>query len=54
MRSATTVLLAFLAVIVLSGCDLAEGILKFGFWSGVVLVVVIGGVIWLVARMVKR
>lgn len=51
------VLLALLAVVVtvaLPGCDLAEGILKIGFWGGVIVVVLIVGVVWFVARSVRK
>lgn len=55
MTQRTPIMITLLAlVLVLSGCDLLEGILKIGFWSGVIVVVLIVGVIWLVARMFTR
>jgi len=39
----------------LSGCELASGIFKAGFWSGILIVVaVIGLIIYLVGRAGKK
>jgi hypothetical protein len=35
----------------LTGCAVVGGIFKAGFWSGIILViVVVGGLIWLIGR----
>jgi len=37
-----------------AGCDVIGGIFKLGFWTGLILVVVVIGAIILIARMFKR
>ncbi|MBD0285897.1 MAG: hypothetical protein ICV79_10810, partial [Flavisolibacter sp.] len=38
--------------VTLSSCDLAKGIFKAGFWTAIILIVlVVGVIIWLVGRM---
>ena len=41
----------FIAALTLGGCEIAADIFKAGVWVGVVLVVVIvGGIIWMVSK----
>lgn len=55
MKKDTALLLPLVAfMFLLSGCQLLEGVLKLGFWSGAILVVILIGVIWLVARAFQR
>ena len=42
-----------LVVVAVSGCELAGDILEFGFWTGVVIVVVVVAIIWAIARAMK-
>lgn len=45
--------LAFIAILAstLSSCELVEGIFKAGFWSGVIIVVIVLAlIIWLLAK----
>lgn len=51
MRPLTRTALSLLAVVGLSGCELAGDLVEFGFWGGVVLVVVVVGVIALAAKL---
>lgn len=39
-----------LAVLLLSGCELIGDLLKLGFWTGVIVVVLVIGVIWAIMR----
>ncbi len=43
-----------LMLLVLPGCDLVGGILKFGFWVGVIVLIVIIAIIWAIVRFVRR
>ena len=46
------VLLVLLLAFVVSGCSLAGGIFKAGFWSGIILVVIVAiGLMFLVTKM---
>lgn len=53
-RRSTFVVPLLALTVLLSGCDLVKGILKFGFWSGVIIVLVIIAIIWFVARLFGR
>jgi hypothetical protein len=51
-RAVPQVLLVLFLAFVVSGCNLAGGIFKAGFWSGIVLVVLIAvGLMFLVTKM---
>ena len=43
-------LLLILAASVLSGCELIGDILAFGFWTGVIVVVIVVAIIWAIVR----
>lgn len=35
----------------LAGCDLVGDIFEFGFWTAVVLIVIVGLIIWAITRL---
>lgn len=45
--------LALLSVLLLSSCDLVEGIFKAGVFGGILLTVLIIGLIWWMIRKVR-
>ena len=50
--AAIQVLLVFFLALAVSGCNIAGGIFKAGFWSGIILVVLIAvGLMFLVTKM---
>ncbi len=51
-RAVPQVLLVLFLAFVVSGCSLAGGIFKAGFWSGIILVAIIAvGLMFLVTKM---
>lgn len=38
---------------VLSGCSVIEGLLRIGFWAGVIVVVVVVAIAWYLTRMLR-
>jgi hypothetical protein len=49
------VALLFILAVMLSGCELASGIFKAGFWSGILIVVaIIGIIIYIVGKAGKK
>jgi len=51
-RAVPQVLLVLFLALVVSGCNLAGGIFKAGFWAGIVLVALIAvGLMFLVTKM---
>jgi hypothetical protein len=51
-RAVPHVLLVLLLALVVSGCSLAGGIFKAGFWTGIILVAILAvGLMFLVAKM---
>ncbi len=47
--------LLFLFIATLSSCDVIEGIFKAGFWTAIILVVLIVGVVmWLIGKTRRR
>jgi hypothetical protein len=51
-RAVPHVLLVVFLALVVSGCSLAGGIFKAGFWSGIILVAIAAvGLMFLVAKM---
>ena len=51
-RAVPHVLLVLLLALAVSGCSLAGGIFKAGFWSGIILVALVAvGLMFLVAKM---
>jgi hypothetical protein len=51
-RPLLALLLLILVAVTASGCELAQGIFKAGFWVGIVIaVVVVGGLFALMARL---
>lgn len=53
-RRATILVLLIALTPVLSGCELVEGLLRLGFWTGVIVVLLVVAVIWFVARLFTR
>jgi hypothetical protein len=51
-RAVPHVFLVVLLALVVSGCSLAGGIFKAGFWTGIILVAILAvGLMFLVAKM---
>lgn len=38
----------------LSGCDFAGDVLEFGFWTAIIIIAVIVGIIYLIVKMFRR
>lgn len=45
---------SLLLLLVLGSCELVGDVIEFGFWLGVVVVVVVVALIWGLMRMLKR
>jgi hypothetical protein len=51
LLASLTPIIVMLATSVLSGCQVVEGIFKAGFWSAIILIgLIIGIIIWLFSR----
>ena len=38
----------------LGGCDFVGDVLEFGFWTAIIIIAVIAGIVYLIARMFRR
>ena len=51
MKQVTFALAFIAAMLSLQSCEVVEGIFKVGFWAGIIVVVlVVGLVVWLIAK----
>lgn len=48
------ILSLLLLSIFVSGCDFIGDVLEFGFWTGVILVVLVGLVVWGIVKVFRK